>query len=419
LPACCHKSLVLLSLYNGISILLLRLIASLEAFKKALQKFVADAKSLKLKYFFIFGLLSTQLFCDQIMALKGSLMFLGKHSSAALRGHPALAYRMAVSGPMLVSQRDKSGGSTPINVGVMFVPQQEAWVVERMGKYNKILEPGLNFLIPILDKVKYVQSLKEIAIDIPQQSAISMDNVAINIDGVLYLRIMDPYKASYGIEDPEFAITQLAQTTMRSEIGKISLDGLFKERENLNIQIVQAINVASEAWGIQCMRYEIRDIKLPERIQEAMQMQVEAERKKRAAVLESEGIKASEINIAEGKKQATILSSEAEKTQLINSATGAAEAVVVAGEARAKSIKAVAEALGTQKGASAASLAVAENYVNAFGNLAKASNTLLLPANVGDVTGMVSQALAIYKKLDTEVVKEVLEDLDDKSERTQ
>ena len=208
------------------------------------------------------------------MALKGSLMFLGKHSSAALRGHPALAYRMAVSGPMLVSQRDKSGGSTPINVGVMFVPQQEAWVVERMGKYNKILEPGLNFLIPILDKVKYVQSLKEIAIDIPQQSAISMDNVAINIDGVLYLRIMDPYKASYGIEDPEFAITQLAQTTMRSEIGKISLDGLFKERENLNIQIVQAINVASEAWGIQCMRYEIRDIKLPERIQEAMQMQV-------------------------------------------------------------------------------------------------------------------------------------------------
>lgn len=317
---------------------------------------------------------------------------------------------MSISGPLLVSQRAKSSGSTPINTGVMFVPQQEAWVVERMGKYNKILEPGLNFLIPVLDKVKYVQSLKEIAIDIPQQSAISMDNVAINIDGVLYLRIMDPYKSSYGIEDPEFAITQLAQTTMRSEIGKISLDGLFRERENLNFAIVQSINVASEAWGIQCMRYEIRDIKLPERIQEAMQMQVEAERKKRALVLESEGIKASEINIAEGKKQAAILESEAEKTQLINSATGAAEAVVVAGEARAKSIKAVADALGTEKGAAAASLAVAENYVKAFGKLAKASNTLLLPANAGDVTGMVTQALSIYKKLDQNVVKEVLEE---------
>lgn len=322
---------------------------------------------------------------------------------------------MSLSGPLVFSQRTKSS-STPMNTGVMFVPQQEAWVVERMGKYNKILEPGLNFLIPVLDKVKYVQSLKEIAIDIPQQSAISMDNVAINIDGVLYLRIMDPYKSSYGIEDPEFAITQLAQTTMRSEIGKISLDGLFRERENLNIAIVNAINIASEAWGIQCMRYEIRDIKLPERIQEAMQMQVEAERKKRALVLESEGIKASEINIAEGKKQATILESEAEKAQLINSAVGAAEAVIVAGEARAKSIAAVADALASEKGAAAASLAVAENYVNAFGNLAKTTNTLLLPANAGDVTGMVTQAMSIYKKLDQQVVQEVLEEAGKKSD---
>jgi len=343
------------------------------------------------------------------MALNGSLMFLGKNGKSVLRAHPALAHRMSLSGPLLVSQRAKSS-NTPMNTGVMFVPQQEAWVVERMGKFNAILEPGLNFLIPILDKVKYVQSLKEIAIDIPQQSAITMDNVAINIDGVLYLRIMDPYKSSYGIEDPEFAISQLAQTTMRSEIGKMSLDGLFRERENLNIAIVNAINQASEAWGIQCMRYEIRDIKLPERIQEAMQMQVEAERKKRAIVLESEGIKASEINIAEGKKQAAILQSEAEKAQLINSAVGSAEAVIVAGEARAKSIAAVAEALGNERGSAAASLAVAENYVKAFGKLAKASNTLLLPANAGDVTGMVTQAMSIYKKLDQGVVKEVLED---------
>jgi len=290
-----------------------------------------------------------------------------------------------------------------MNTVVMFVPQQEAWIVERMGRFNNILEPGLNILFPVIDKVKYVQSLKEIAIDIPQQSAISLDNVAINIDGVLYLRIKDPYKASYGIEDPEFAITQLAQTTMRSEIGKISLDMLFRERENLNIQIVQAINIAAGAWGIECMRYEIRDIRLPERVQEAMQMQVEAERKKRAAILESEGIKAAEINIAEGKKQAEILKSEAEKAQLINSATGSAEAVIVAGEARAKSIRAVAEALGDEKGASAASLAVAENYVAAFGKLAKETNTLLLPANVGDVAGMVTQAMSVYKQLDKEL----------------
>jgi len=285
-------------------------------------------------------------------------------------------------------------------MGVMFVPQQEAWLVERMGKFNTILEPGLNFLIPVLDKVKYVQSLKEIAIDIPGQQAISMDNVAINIDGVLYLRVMDPYKASYGIEDPEFAITQLAQTTMRSEIGKISLDMLFKERENLNIQIVRAINAASEAWGIQSMRYEIRDIRLPERIQEAMQMQVEAERKKRAAILESEGIRSAEINVAEGRKQAAILKSEAEKAQLINEAEGQARAVIVAGEARASSLRAVADALGGAQGGDAASLAVAENYVKAFGELAKETNTLLLPANAGDVTGMVTQAMSIYKKLD-------------------
>merc|ERR1719228_2482097 len=172
-----------------------------------------------------------------------------------------------------------------MNTAVLFVPQQEAWVVERMGKYHRVLEPGLNILIPILDRIKYVQSLKEIAIDIPQQSAITLDNVSLTIDGVLYLRIVDPYKASYGVEDPEFAITQLAQTTMRSEIGKMEMDGLFKERENLNISIVQSINTASEAWGIQCMRYEIRDIKLPEKIQDAMQMQVEAERRKRAAIL--------------------------------------------------------------------------------------------------------------------------------------
>jgi len=289
--------------------------------------------------------------------------------------------------------------STPMNTLIMFVPQQEAWVVERMGKFHRILDPGLNVLIPVVDKIKYVQSLKEIAIDIPQQTAITIDNVTLNIDGVLYLRVKDPYKASYGVEDPEFAITQLAQTTMRSEIGKITLDTLFRERESLNLSIVSAINTASEAWGIECMRYEIRDIRMPARVQEAMQMQVEAERKKRAAILESEGIKAAEINVAEGKKQSRILSSEAEKQELINAAEGAAQAVIAAGNARAKSIEMVSKSLCEVNGQNAASLAVAEKYVQAFQSLAKTNNTLILPANAGDVTGMVAQAMTIYSKL--------------------
>merc|ERR1719507_1881430 len=319
-----------------------------------------------------------------------------------LANTPGLSTAVPLTPSGTSTRRLKSTG-TPVNMGVMFVPQQEAWLVERMGKFNTILEPGLNFLIPILDKVKYVQSLKEIAIDIPGQQAISMDNVAINIDGVLYLRVMDPYKASYGIEDPEFAITQLAQTTMRSEIGKISLDMLFKERENLNIQIVRAINQASEAWGIQCMRYEIRDIRMPERVQEAMQMQVEAERKKRAAILESEGIKTAEINVAEGHKQAKILESEAQKQQLINEAQGAAEAVIASGKARAQSIEMVSKALGATNGSNAASLAVAEKYVSAFQELARTNNTLILPSNTGDVSSMVAQALGIYNSLNKQI----------------
>lgn len=289
--------------------------------------------------------------------------------------------------------------STPINTIIMFVPQQEAWVVERMGKFNKILQPGLNILIPIVDKVKYVQSLKELAIDIPQQSAITLDNVTLNIDGVLYLKVMDPYKASYGVEDPEFAITQLAQTTMRSELGKISLDSVFRERESLNIAIVDAINKASSAWGIDCLRYEIRDIRLPQRVNEAMQMQVEAERKKRAAILESEGVREAAINVAEGKKRSRILASEAEKTEQINNAQGEASAILAKADARARSLKVVAESLLKKKGTNAASLLIAEQYVNAFSKLAKTGNTLILPSNTNDVSSMVAQALTIYNNI--------------------
>ena len=264
-----------------------------------------------------------------------------------------------------------------------------------MGKFHRILEPGLNVLLPVVDRVKYVQSLKEIAIDVPKQSAITSDNVTLSIDGVLYLRILDPYLASYGVEDPEFAITQLAQTTMRSELGKMSLDKVFRERESLNISIVESINKASEAWGISCLRYEIRDIKLPSRVHEAMQMQVEAERRKRAAILESEGVRAADINVAEGKRQSRILASEAQKQEEINRANGEAAAIMALADARAKSLKIVAESLANEHGRSAASLSVAEKYVVAFEKLAKHNNTLIVPSTASDVTSMVAQVKSL------------------------
>ncbi|KAK4328393.1 hypothetical protein Pmani_001218 [Petrolisthes manimaculis] len=288
--------------------------------------------------------------------------------------------------PSVTTTRWRS--NLPLNTVVLFVPQQEAWVVERMGKFHTVLEPGINVLIPLLDRVKYVQSLKEIAIDVPKQGAITADNVSLNIDGVLYLRINNPYLASYGVEDPEFAITQLAQTTMRSELGKISLDKVFRERESLNMLIVDAINKASEAWGITCLRYEIRDIRLPQRVQDAMQMQVEAERKKRAAILESEGVREAEINIAEGKKKSRILASEAVKIEQINNAQGQAEGLTV-----------LSEALTHQQGLNAASLAAAQSYIVAFQKLSEKSNTLILPSNVADVSGVVGSAVTMYRTL--------------------
>ncbi|KAK0168964.1 hypothetical protein PV327_002720 [Microctonus hyperodae] len=296
-----------------------------------------------------------------------------------------------------IQTREKS--STPLNTIIMFVPQQEAWIVERMGKFHRILEPGLNMLVPIIDRVKYVQSLKEIAIDVPKQSAITSDNVTLDIDGVLYLRINDPYLTSYGVEDPEFAIIQLAQTTMRSELGKISLDKVFREREGLNVGIVESINKASEVWGITCLRYEIRDIRLPSRVQEAMQMQVEAERRKRAAILESEGVRTADINVAEGKRQSRILASEAEKQEQINKASGEAAAILAVSEARAKGLQIIASALSHEDGKNAASLNIAEQYVRAFNKLAKTNNTLILPSNVGDVSSLVAQAMTIYKQI--------------------
>jgi len=311
-------------------------------------------------------------------------------------GRPAL---LQLTQPCASAHHQQHVRFAHTNTIINFVPQQEAWVVERMGRFYKILEPGFNLLIPIIDRIKYVQSLKEIAIEIPQQGAITVDNVALNLDGVLYLKVLDPYKASYGVEDPEYAISQLAQTTMRSEVGKISLDTVFREREKLNENIVAAINKAAEPWGLVCLRYEIRDMKMPPKIQEAMQMQVEAERKKRAAILESEGKREAAVNVAEGAKKATVLASEANMQEQINRARGEAEAIVAKATARADGLQRVARSLSGQSGNDAAALAVAEQYVKAFSQLAKETNTVIVPANAADVSSMVAQALTVYKKL--------------------
>ncbi|XP_064421476.1 stomatin-like protein 2, mitochondrial isoform X2 [Latimeria chalumnae] len=334
--------------------------------------------------------------------------------------------RVPVEWTAPLQQRWASG--LPMNTVVLFVPQQEAWVVERMGRFHRILEPGLNFLIPLLDRIRYVQSLKEIVISVPEQSAVSLDNVTLQIDGVLYLRIMDPYKASYGVEDPEYAVTQLAQTTMRSELGKLTLDKVFRERESLNLNIVEVINQAADSWGIRCLRYEIKDIHVPPRVKESMQMQVEAERKKRATVLESEGTREAAINVAEGRKQAQILASEAQKAEQINKAAGEANAVLVKAKAKSEAIRLLADALTQKNGNTAASFSVAEQYVTAFSNLAKESNTILLPANTGDISNMVAQAMGIYGNISRQTLrpdqtavtsgKSQLSDQDDAEEAT-
>eukprot|EP01134_Creolimax_fragrantissima_P002724 CFRG2724T1 len=293
----------------------------------------------------------------------------------------------------------RSQNRLPSNTILNVVPQQEAWIVERLGKFNTILPPGLAILIPFIDRISYVHSLKELALEIPAQSAITQDNVTLTLDGVLYLRVTDAYKASYGVSDPEYAVTQLAQTTMRSEIGKLALDTIFRERNNLNESIVIAINQASADWGIACLRYEIRDIQLPEKVVEAMQMQVAAERKKRASILESEGARDSAINRAEGQRKAVILSSEAEMSNLINLAKGEADSIRFKAEATAASIKKIAEATNINGGSAAMQLSVAQQYVSAFAEVAKESTTLLLPANVSDPSSMIAQALSIYKNV--------------------
>lgn len=262
---------------------------------------------------------------------------------------------------------------------------------------TRILEPGLAILIPFIDKIRYVQSLKESAIEIPSQNAITADNVTLAMDGVLYIRVFDPYKASYGVEDAEYAISQLAQTTMRSEIGQLTLDHVLRERQSLNANISSAINEAAKDWGVKCLRYEIRDIHPPENVLEAMHRQVSAERSKRAEILESEGHRQAAINKAEGLKTSTILASEAVKLQSVNTAEGEAQAILLKAKATAEGIRQVAEAIQkTPGGQDAVSLQVAEKYVEAFGKLAKESNTVVVPAQLSDMGGFIASGMSIF-----------------------
>ena len=269
-----------------------------------------------------------------------------------------------------------------------------------MGKFSRILSPGLAILVPFLDRIAYVKSLKEAAMEIPSQSAITADNVTLELDGVLYTRVFDAYKASYGVEDAEYAISQLAQTTMRSEIGRLTLDHVLRERAALNVNITEAINEAAKAWGVVCLRYEIRDIHAPGGVVEAMHRQVTAERSKRAEILDSEGQRQSAINVAEGRKQSVILASEAVRAEQINRANGEAEAILMRANATAKGIDSVARSLEAGDAAKGAvSLSVAEKYVDAFGKLAKEGTAVVVPGNVGDMGQMIASAMAVYGKI--------------------
>ena len=280
--------------------------------------------------------------------------------------------------------------------GMQIIPHQQAWVVERLGRFSHILGSGPHWIIPLIDSIAYRHSLKEEAIDVPEQTAITQDNVNVILDGIVYVRIVDPFAASYGVKDPLYALTQLVQTTMRSEIGTLPLDKTFEERESLNARIVEAINQAATSWGIRCLRYEIKDIKMPEEIRKAMELQMTAERQKRAEILKSEGQRQAEINRAEGTRAKMVLESEAAQVDRINRAQGESEAITLLAVAAANSIERIAAALETRGGSEAASLQVAEKYLDAFRQLAKETNSILLPANLQHPGNAIAEAMGIY-----------------------
>jgi len=282
--------------------------------------------------------------------------------------------------------------------GVCIIPQQSAYVVERLGKFNRALHAGITYIIPFVDRIAYRHTLKEQAMDIPEQICITRDNVQVGVDGVIFIQVFDPQMASYGIGNYVFAIIQLAQTTMRSEVGKIDLDKTFEERTTINSAIVNAINDASRTWGVKILRYEIKNIRPPENVLNAMEKQMQAEREKRAVILQSEGEKQSAVNVAEGQKQKVVLESEAVRQKQINEATGQAEAIRAIAGATADGLKAVAVAVQAQGGMEAVQLRVAEKLVEQFGHLAKQGNTLILPANFGDISSLIATAMSVVKQ---------------------
>jgi regulator of protease activity HflC (stomatin/prohibitin superfamily) len=278
------------------------------------------------------------------------------------------------------------------------VPQQSAYVVERLGKYAATLDAGFHILLPFIDRIRYKHSLKETAIDIPEQVCITRDNVQVSVDGILYLKILNPQRASYGISDYNFALIQLAQTTLRSEIGKIELDRTFEERTNITIQVVNELDKASDPWGVKVLRYEIKNITPPKGVLDAMEKQMRAEREKRAVILTSEGERDAAINQAEGEKQQVIKASEAKKQQQINEAEGAASAILAIAQATAEGLRKVAETIQVPGGQEAVQLRVAEQYITKFGELAKTTNTLILPATVSDVGSMIALAMSAIRQ---------------------
>ncbi len=277
------------------------------------------------------------------------------------------------------------------------VPQQNAFVVERLGKFNAVLDAGFHILLPFVDAIRYKQLLKEQAIDIPEQICITNDNVQVGIDGLIYLKVLDPERASYGISDYYYAISQLAQTALRSEIGKITLDRTFEERANVNAMLVTELDKASAPWGVKVLRYEIKNITPPKDVLAAMEKQMRAEREKRAVILASEGERDAAINSAEGQKQQVIKASEAKRQQQINEAEGQAQAIQAIATATAEGLRKVAEAINSEGGVEAVQLRVAEKYVEQFGHIAKSSNTVVLPASLSDVGSMIALAMNVMK----------------------
>jgi regulator of protease activity HflC (stomatin/prohibitin superfamily) len=281
---------------------------------------------------------------------------------------------------------------------VRIIPQQNAWVVERLGKFHSVLEPGLNLIVPFFDRIAYKHSLKEVPLDIPEQVCITRDNTQLAVDGIIYYQVVDPRLASYGTSNYVLAITQLAQTALRSEIGKMELDKTFESRDEINHKVVSVLDEAGRTWGIKVLRYELKSLTPPESILRAMQAQITAEREKRAVIATSEGKRQQEINIADGQRQAAILESEGQKQAQINKAQGEAGAIELVANANANAVRVVATAMGLPGGMDAANLKVAQQYVEAFANLAKVGNTLIIPTNIGDVASVVASAMTVMDR---------------------